>query len=118
MIQGITIRGFQVKIGIAAEIIEKTMSGNEDMGMMRDQTARPVLSLIFCKAFLVSGFSAVETGSKLIFLDMETVMFSPTRFVMEKLHALSKLLKICKSWSIKKPSEAAIIIDLSPFSMS
>ena len=60
----------------------KTVSGSEEMGMISDQTERPVLSRTFWSKFLVSGNSATPTGRELILREMEISTFSPTRLAM------------------------------------
>lgn len=69
-IHGKMMRGWNVKIGIAVEIMVKTISGRVEMGIINDQTDLPALSMTFCWRFLFSGDSASLMGRRFIFREM------------------------------------------------
>ncbi len=71
IMQGIIISGWKVIIGMAVDMMVRISSGKVEIGVINDQTDLPALSSTFWRTFLVSGDSAVITGSRLIFLEIE-----------------------------------------------
>jgi len=70
---------------MAVAMIVKIISGKVEMGIMSDQTDRPVLSMTFCCRFRVSGDSATGTDNALIFREMVTCILSESELEIKLL---------------------------------